>query len=436
MLLHLGTLPPDGYMLKSHACSFDLNVMISSSKNIVPPAVSGRRLGAATLALAFLAGCSSAPVHKPDETKVKQFAGLGYQTDEHFGIATTYASWIAGNLDFDVSLTVPAKLGPFPLVIYLPALGETRSAGETWRAAWAQSGYAVMSVQPLADDARVWASAKARRGDFALLARERYSPPVMSDRIAALQAAMGELSRRHGRREAPLDRIDLSRVAIAGFDIGAYTAMVVAGESVRGVPGPVLPFPVKAVIALSPYSDFSGAPFSERYAGMHGPILSVTSDNDTDALGLVTSPSIRKAPFETMPGGSKYLLTMSGIPHAGMSGGGLLPEAGEAVGPPGKAERGQGGADRGRDGGSRSGHRKGGPGGSGSAEGGRMSADRPGMSREAGFSPTSLAISEAAIQGVTTAFLDAYVKEDSIAREWLDRGASRWLRDRGEIKRK
>jgi len=405
--------------------------MNSSNKNFPPPAVSGRRFGAATLALAFLAGCSSAPVHKPDETKVKQFAGLGYQTDEHFGIATTYANWITANLEFDISLTVPAKLGPFPLVIYLPALGETRSAGEAWRAAWAQSGYAVMSVQPLVDDARVWGSATARSGDFALLARERYSAKVMSDRIAALQLALNELSRRHARREAPLEKIDLSRVAVAGFDMGAYMAMAIAGESIRGVAGPVLPFPLKAVIALSPYSDFAGAPFSERYAGMHGPILSVTSDNDTDALGLVTSPSIRKAPFETMPGGSKYLLTMSGIPHAGMSGGGLPPEKSEAGSPPGKAERSKGGTDRSRDGGGRSANRKG-----GAADGGRMGGDRPGMSRDAGLSPTSLAIGEAAIQGVTTAFLDAYVKEDSIAREWLDKGASRWLRDRGEIKRK
>ena len=51
-------------------------------------------------------------------------------------------------------------------------------------------------------------------------------------------------------------------------------------------------------------------------------------------------------------------------------------------------------------------------------------------------SMTSQAISLAAIQGVTTAFLDAYVKQDAIAREWLEKDAPRWLRDKGEIKRK
>lgn len=410
--------------------------MTSSSKYLVPPAVSPRRFGAATLALAFLAGCSSAPVGKPDEAKVKQFSGQGYQTDEHFGITTTYAHWISGSLDCDIALSVPAKSGPFPLVIYLPALGETRSAGEIWRTAWAQSGYAVLSLQPLADDARVWSSAMARGGDFAPLARQRYSARVMTDRLGALQLALAELNRRQSRGEAPLDRIDLSRVAIAGYDMGAYTAMAVAGESIRGVPGPVLPFPIKAVIALSPYADFSGAPFGERYAGIHGPVLSVTSDNDADALGLVTSPSLRRAPFETMPGGDKYLLTMSGVPHVGMSGGAPKAEADQAGAPPAQAGRGPGGGTRPRDGASRGGQRSGGMGGAGPADGGRKGPESAGSYRDAGFSPTSRAIGEAAIQGVTTAFLDAYVKQDPIAREWLDKDSSRWLKARGEIRRR
>jgi hypothetical protein len=37
---------------------------------------------------------------------------------------------------------------------------------------------------------------------------------------------------------------------------------------------------------------------------------------------------------------------------------------------------------------------------------------------------------------VTTAFLDAYVKDDSIGREWLDKDARRWLGERGKIEKK
>ena len=53
-----------------------------------------------------------------------------------------------------------------------------------------------------------------------------------------------------------------------------------------------------------------------------------------------------------------------------------------------------------------------------------------------GISPTAQAIGVIAIQGVTTAFLDAYVKNDPIALEWLGKDASRWIKNRGEIRKK
>ena len=423
-------------MLKSGGDPLRETAMISACQSSGYPALNGKRLGAVTCALVLLAGCSSSPVPKADDVKVRQFAGAGYQTDEHAGIATSYANWVTSQFDFDVALTVPAKAGVFPVVIYLPALGETRSAGEPWRAAWAQNGYVVLTLQPLVDDARVWSSAKARKGDFTLIARERYSPRIMIDRVEALQSAMNELVARHSRRESPLEKIDVARVAVAGHDIGAYMAMFIAGESVRGVARPVLPFAVKAVIAMSPHADFSGTPFGERYAGIQGPVLSITSDNDTDGLGVVTSPSIRRAPFETMPGGGKYLLTLSGMPHQSIGGGGLMPEGSDINVPGVRPERGQGAGERSQDGGSRGGHRKGGNGAGGTGEGPRAVSERPGGPRENGFSLTSLAIGEAAIKGVTSAFLDAYVKEDLVAKEWLDKDASRWLRERGELRRR
>lgn len=388
------------------------------------------------MALAFLAGCASPSAPRPEEVKVRQFAGQGYLTDDHFGIATSFANWTTGDHSFDVALTLPTKPGQLPLVIYLPALGETRTSGETWRTAWAQGGYAVLSLQALGDDARAWSSSLARSGDFAILARDRYSARVMEARLEALKIALTELKRRSARKDAGMERLDLSQVAIAGYDLGAYAAMVIAGENIKGMPPVSLPLPITAVIALSPYADFSGASFLDRYAGIRGPVLSITGDNDSDALGLVPSSSVRKAPFEYMPGGNKYLLTMSGISHAALGGMPEKMDAAEehrplinAANPDGMRQQG-GGQTGGRNkGGSRSGRES-------------PVVDR-GKRPEEALSPfrsvqsmTSQAMSLAAIQGVTTAFLDAYVKHDAIAREWLEKDAPRWLRDKGEIKRK
>jgi len=387
--------------------------------------------GATTLVLSLLSGCASeAPQPpKPDAAKVKQFAGRGYLTDDRYNVATTFATWIVGERNFDIAFTVPAKQGAFPLLIYLPALGEGRNAGESLRTAWAQAGYAVMSIQPLAEDAKAWSSERARIGDFTALAHDRYSATAMTARLDALHMILVELARRqHG--EAPLDRFDLTHVAIIGYDIGAYTAMIVAGENLRGVTKPALPFPIKAVIALSPYSGFSGAAFEDRYSGIMGPVLSVTSDSDTDSLGLVTSPSVRKAPFQYMPAGNKYLLTLSSITHSAI-GGGNANEVNEQDHHPENSDSGGSNEPKGGGAGKHGGRRHGGN--SQSQKGGQQDMPAIDGSRP---SPTSRAIGLTAIQGVTTAFLDAYVKNDSFAQEWLDKDVSRWLGPRGEIRKK
>jgi hypothetical protein len=389
-------------------------------------------VGATTLAFVLLAGCATqhtAPT--VDEAKVKQFAGQGYLTDDHYGVATTMVTWATGARMFDVEITVPTKPGPFPLVIYLPALGESPNAGQAWRSAWAAGGYAVISIQPLAGDASAWSSPRALAGDFPVLAHERYSGTVMAARIEALRAALLELILRHGRKEAPLDHIDLSHVAIAGYDLGAYTAMVIAGEKIQGAGAPILPIPISAVIALSPYSDFSGMPFGERYRAIRFPVFSITTDNDADPLGLVTSPSVRKAPFEYMPAGNKYLLTLFDLPHRTLAGGEAKQEPDEERRENRSPENGAGGDNNSQDGGRSNGHRRG-RGNMGGLGGPGRSASPDGMP----LSPTTQAIGVTVIQGATTAFLDAYVKNDPIAREWLAKDAPRWIKDRGELKEK
>jgi hypothetical protein len=384
------------------------------------------RLCIAAAACAAFAGCTPAPP-KPDAAKVSRFSGHAYVSDEHCGVTTALPSWTLGAASYELALTVPDKAGSYPLVIYLPGLGEARDAGSTWRTSWTQAGYAVLSVQPLAEDATGWSAPKARTGDFAALARVRYSGKTMSARIDSLQAVWGELVRRQAKGETPLERIDLSKVAIAGFDLGAYTAMTIAGEAVRDLPKLEIGIPVAAVIALSPYADFSGSTFTDRYRSIKGPVLSVTTDGDADAIGMVTAPSVRKAPFQYMPAGDKFLMLLWSVPHVVL--GGSANAESVAASESARADTG--------------------------------SRPSPGVIADTGVRPkkkppdsgvgdtdravalattvaaaTANAIGSAAIAGVTTAFLDAYMKNDVVAQEWLEKDAPRWLRDKGEFIRK
>lgn len=391
-------------------------------------------LGMTTMVFSLLGGCAGDAPPRVDETQVKQFAGRGYLSDERFSIATTFSIRDVGEHSFALAWTAPVAGNSLPVVVYLPGLGESRTAGESWRTAWAQAGYAVLSVQLLDEDQKAWSSDAARGGDFALLARERYAGRTAAARLNALAALMAALGKDQANDAGLLRRLDLSHVAVAGFDVGAYTAMLVAGEMPKDSAAPVrLPISPKAIVALSPYADFSGTALSSRYRSITVPVLSVSGDADSDTAGIVSSPSLRKAPFEYMPSRDAYLLWLANATHAVFSGSALraaedhqetgAPHGGDSQGSRAGASRRRGRGERSEPAGAADAN-----GDNGALRGGRLGAPS--------FSPTDRAISVSLVQSITTAFLDAYMKQDPIAQEWLQKNARRWIGDRGEWKRK
>jgi dienelactone hydrolase len=317
----------------------------------------------------------------------------------------------------EMTLLRPAAAGVFPLVIYLPGLGEPSSAGAAWRQAWAQAGYAVLSLQSVANGEKIWSSPEARDGDFRDLAREQFSRGALDRRLITLRALFEELNRR--RDSGALGGVDLSHIALAGFDLGAQTAMAAAGETGYDIEPFTLPDAVKCVVVLSPYADSTGAGFETRFAMIRGSLLFVTSRSDTDPYGLVTAAAVRRVPFEHVPPGQKYLLTLVNAPHALIGGketpgvdNGALARSDSAQAAPGDAtgNGGSTGRHRGRGGGS---------------QGSRRSDGTP--SSDMKSSSAAWAAQLAEVQGVTTAYLDANLKNDTVATEWLTRDARRWL---------
>ena len=405
----------------------------------------------ALVVAALLSACASrgpdrAAAARADEAAMRSFAARGYPSrDPGAGSAATAQTWLLGGHQHTLQWLLPrAGSTAMPLVVYLPGLGEPATAGARWRQAWAAAGYAVLSLQPLEADEAAFRSELARTGEFRELARQRFAAGEARQRLRVLAEVHGELQRRVSGGDPLLQQLDLTRVALAGYDIGAWTAMVAAGERLPGNAAPQRPLPLRAVIALSPHAVVADGGFETRWQDIQLPVLSVTGDADTDLLGLVPGALVREAPFAQMPAADKRLLSLPGLPHAAFGGGAveaLLQAAGrESAGtaPGGDDARGQ----RGRGGGG-----GGGGGGSGDARGGAGShrGERGPSGNEAGrqprgsFSsaasnPTTLQMRLQAIQDVSTAFLDATLKDDALAREWLARDAPRWLAGQGTLR--
>ena len=389
--------------------------------------ISLRRVSFAVVAAVALVGCSSTGTRgfarknvAANDAAVERHVKRGYVSDRAYATVTVDETWTINGDPVGVSLMLPVGNDRFPLVVYLPGLGENAGSGLAWRKPWAEAGYAVLSVQPASEGVAVWESEQARLGDFQAVARAHFGASSLAARTRLLEGVFAELARR--AVTSPFARVDMQAIAVTGFDLGAQAAMIVAGERVDGVDATHWPSAVKSVIAMSPYADFGGMGVAHDFEDIRVPVLGVTSGADTDAYGLVTSPSVRRAPYQYMPAGEKYLLVLAGAPHSLMSGGGTRET------PTSESERGD---DAGKGGGeqrSRNGMR--GRRGSGGGTGGGTNASAP-----ASASVTwKMEVADA--QRVSTAFLDATVKGDPVAREWLQKDAQRWLGDLGQLSSK
>jgi hypothetical protein len=273
------------------------------------------------------------------------------------------------------------------------------------------------------------ARSQARNADFQGLSREYFGQPALEARLKIVDYVIGETKRRASTGMPANAGLDMTRLTIAGFDLGAQTASIIAGEKSKFANIRTDAWNIRAAITLSPYANLAAGELEQRYAAISMPVLSITGTEDADPLGAVTSPSLRRAPWQYMPGGDKYLLLLEGGTHGLLAGSGLIdknsPRETPSGGKKGRKENTGGypggsmwdGANFGESGGGR---RRGGTSRENSS-GGRDS--------ERNNSPTFNIKHIAAIQSVSTAFLDSTVKSDPIAREWLTRNARQWLGD-------
>ena len=357
----------------------------------------------------LLAACAA-----PDPT-LRGTVGTAYAAIEPDTVVSATYGWSQGARLVRVVVCTPAHATHAPLLVYLPALGESSDAALRWRTAWATAGYAVMSLQALDEDAAAWSSDLARAGDFKALGRQRYGDAEMARRVQTIAAVVGDARRRATAGDAVWRGVDWSRVAIAGFDLGAYTALTIAAgraaDSVAALDG----LPVRAVIALSPLARAVGAAPDTRYATLRSAVLTVTSDADADPLGLVSGAHARRTAFDLMQGPDKFLLSLQGPTHAEL--GGEVEHKASRSGSAGAKPTSDTGQRR------RKGNKRSSPDDAATPRG----DDADDGESAAALSPAALQSRMAAAQAVSIAFLDAYVRDAPRARQWLDGAAAQSL---------
>ncbi|MDQ2927389.1 MAG: hypothetical protein M3R22_04360 [Pseudomonadota bacterium] len=381
--------------------------------------------------LSLCAGCAGGAAGASKEAAALSGRGNGsaYVEPEHDTVTTSAQTWLLAGRMTQLLLSEPSGSRHLPAVIYLPGLGESSAAGDVWRGAWSAAGYAVISVQPLHEDELAWQSELARNGEFKALAHERYAVAATRQRLAVIGDIANEALRRAHAGEAAWDRIDWNRVVIAGFDIGAYSAIAMARPTRQDDASPLGSVRLRAVLALSPYASVPSGADDALHHVFDIPLLAVTGDADGDPLGVVETGARSDRLLDRLQGPDQYLLLMAGLTHARLSGSASFDKIAESWASHSAPDAKSGVGDKG---------------GGRSGRGRRATSgdtDRPVQGRDTGrspdgdLSPAEARARMAQVVQVSTAFLDAYAKDDARARAWLATSASPWLGASGELRR-
>lgn len=255
------------------------------------------------------------------------------------------------NKDLNISIEYPTRVGgPFPVIVFSPGYGGDASSYEPLASYWAENGYVVIRVahadagalrdivresvpnlaQPPPQQNRRRSqpqpqAAPAQPPPFrpnpmeAIWDKER--EPQWRDRAADLKLVIDRLNPLKDQFPELRDKIDATRVGVAGHGYGAFIAMLIGGVQTFGNPPMQLgDSRVKAIIAMSPQGPAPNRDLTaDSFASLHIPAMFMSGSQDRGAAES-EDPKWRKEAYLDSPTGDKYWVLIQGARHTSFTG--------------------------------------------------------------------------------------------------------------------
>ena len=217
-----------------------------------------------------------------------------------------------------------------PVVLFSHGLGGSRAGGARWGEHWASHGLVVLHLQHPGSDETLW---RGGAGGLANLARLRTgaTPEQFVLRGRDVPFAIDALARL-ATADPALACVDMTRLGMSGHSFGAQTTQAVAGQALP-VPGggaerPWLLEPrIRAAIAFSPSMRDAGPAARAAFGTVTMPFLAVTGGRDGDVVGTGVTVALRRAVFDALPPGDRFLLWFDDADHWVFNGGRPRPPA-------------------------------------------------------------------------------------------------------------
>lgn len=241
---------------------------------------------------------------------------------------------------------LPADPGPWPVVIFSHGFGGSLEAFSNTGRAWAAKGIAVLHPthsdslrvpDPTLpeDDARALrqalAAAMGDRANGAPLVDVLERPVFLRSRLADIAFLQGLLRAKDDRLPSAVrERVDPSRMGMAGHSFGAYLTLVLSGARLSPEPPPPLPTGFRAGLVISGQGSGRLGLNPGAFDRMTGPLFSITGTKDFGAAG--ETPDWRLEAFRTARPGRQYAAVLDGFRHGDFDAPDSDPVLGKAAG--------------------------------------------------------------------------------------------------------
>jgi predicted dienelactone hydrolase len=276
----------------------------------------------------------------------------------------------ARDREIPLRVHLPTAAKPAAVVLFSHGLGGNREGSAFLGRHWAARGYVAVFLQHPGSDESIWKDLPPARRALAMQAAA--SPANFLARVQDVPAVLNQLEVWQRTPEHPLaGRLDLQRVGMSGHSFGAVTTQAVCGQALP-VGGARFTDPrLKAAVIFSPSKPARAAP-EQAFGQVRLPWLLMTGTNDVARIGGATigaaDVASRLAVYPALPPGGKYELVLHEASHFAFT-------------------------------------------------------DRPDFGAETPQNPNHHRV----ILALSTAFWDAWLKQDAAARAWLEGEAPRAL---------
>jgi predicted dienelactone hydrolase len=237
---------------------------------------------------------------------------------------TAYQDWQDARRQRDVPVKIyfpQTGSVPYPVVIFSHGLGGTREAAAYLGDYWSKHGYLCVFVQHAGSDDSVWRSAVGNGRDGMMQSmKAAANGENLVARVGDIKFVLDQLERHNQEDPALKNRLDLSKIALAGHSFGAGTTLAVAGQNFgqagRGIASK--DERIKAAIYLCPPVT-ARLSYEQAYGSIQIPGLLLTGTEDNSPIGE-TKAEDRRIPFDNFRSPHQYLVNFIGADHATFGG--------------------------------------------------------------------------------------------------------------------